>query len=150
MPVAHCAANRLSSSVMARRTSRCAQPIAMNALSQLHWCGYKTGAARVQLPASLACSTAAARSRSVVPVPAVTLMVRLPLAPRARLPALDLDRGCLSASLPSRVNLASGGRLLPENGAGKEEAAFVRDIQSSYSERGRDDCGAAGCPTLRR
>ena len=32
-----------------------------------------------QPPASLACSTAAARSRSVVPVPAVTLMVGLPL-----------------------------------------------------------------------
>ena len=48
---------------MARRGSRCAQPIAMKALSQLHWCGYRRGAALVQLPASLSWSTAAARSR---------------------------------------------------------------------------------------
>src|SRR6202167_4585916 len=135
MPVAHCAANSCSSSVMARRTSRCAHPIAMNALSQLHWCGYRTGAALVQLPASLPCSTAAARSPSVAPVPPVTLMVGLPLTPRARRPGLDLDRFCQLVSLPPQVNPASGDRRPPGIRAGNEEAAIVRDIQDFYSER---------------
>src|SRR5215469_3474667 len=78
MPVDHCAANSCSSSVMARRTSRCAQPMAMNALSQLHWCGYRRGAALVQPPASLPCSTAAAWSRSTARVSAVTVTAGLP------------------------------------------------------------------------
>src|SRR5216683_2687022 len=77
IPVDHCAANSPSSSVMARRTSRCAHPMAMKALSQLHWCGYRCGDAFVQLPASLPWSTAAARSRSTARVPAVTLKTSL-------------------------------------------------------------------------
>src|SRR5450631_1182084 len=77
MPDSHCAANNCSSSVMARRTSRCAHPIALKALSQLHWCGYRCGDAFVQPPASFLCSTAAARSRSTAAEPAVTLTVSL-------------------------------------------------------------------------
>ncbi len=82
IPVNHCAANNPSSSAMARRTSRCAHPIAMKALSQLHWCGYRCGDAFVQLPASLPCSTAAAWSRSTARVPAVTLKTSLLLTLR--------------------------------------------------------------------
>ena len=77
MPVDHCAANSSSSSAMARRTSRCAHPMALKALSQLHWWGYRCGDAFVQLPASLPCSTAAAWSRSMAGVPAVTLTASL-------------------------------------------------------------------------
>ena len=77
MPVSHCAANRCSSSFMARRTSRCAHPIALKALSQFHWCGYRCGDAFVQPPASLPCSTWVAPPRSAAAEPAVTLTASL-------------------------------------------------------------------------
>src|SRR5512146_31070 len=72
-PDGHCAANSCSSSKMARPASRCAHPIAMNALSQLHWCGYRCGDARVHPPASLPCNTPAACSRSSARSSSVTL-----------------------------------------------------------------------------
>ena len=39
LPVDHCPAKSVSSSRTARRLSRWASPSAMNAESQLHWCG---------------------------------------------------------------------------------------------------------------
>src|SRR5829696_2453965 len=48
LPVDHWPRNRLSISSVARRLSTCARPSAMNAESQLHWCGYREGAGLVQ------------------------------------------------------------------------------------------------------
>ena len=39
LPVAHWPAKSVSSSRTARWLSRCARPSAINAESQLHWCG---------------------------------------------------------------------------------------------------------------
>ena len=39
LPFLHWCANRLVSSRAARRVSRCASPMAMKPVSQLHWCG---------------------------------------------------------------------------------------------------------------
>src|ERR687890_979040 len=48
LPVDHWPRKRLSSSSVARRLSTCARPSAINAESQLHWCGYREGAGLVQ------------------------------------------------------------------------------------------------------
>jgi hypothetical protein len=53
MPLRHCAASRVSSSLAARATLRCASPMEMNAVSQLHMCGYSRGAAVIIVPMSL-------------------------------------------------------------------------------------------------
>src|SRR3954447_24867118 len=59
-PVVHWLANRVSSSRLARWLSRCARPSAINALSQLHWWGYREGPGLVQFLRSLRRSTPAA------------------------------------------------------------------------------------------
>jgi hypothetical protein len=65
IPVLHCADSRLRSSVTARGTSMRANPIATNAASQLHWWGYRSGAAEVIFPRSLRRNTCrAARCRA--------------------------------------------------------------------------------------
>ncbi len=66
MPFAHCAESRVSSSTTARSTLSGARPIATNAASQLHMCGYSSGAAVVITPRSLPRSRYAARAASWV------------------------------------------------------------------------------------
>ena len=53
IPFAHCADSRVSSSTTARSTLSGASPTATNAASQLHMCGYSSGAAVVITPRSL-------------------------------------------------------------------------------------------------
>ena len=53
MPLRHCAESRVSSSTTDRSTDSGARPIATNAASQLHMCGYSNGAAVVIVPRSL-------------------------------------------------------------------------------------------------
>src|SRR5215472_2564612 len=64
MPLAHCASNSVSSSVCARAWSYQERPIAMNAESQLHWCGYRLGEGTVELPTQSSSSTALQASSS--------------------------------------------------------------------------------------
>ncbi len=59
-PVAHGPAKSVSSSRVARRLSRWASPSAMHAESQLHWCGYRSGASLVHDSNELRCRTPAA------------------------------------------------------------------------------------------
>ena len=66
IPLAHCADSRVSSSTTARSTLSGASPIATNAASQLHMCGYSNGAAVVITPRSLPRSRYAARAASCV------------------------------------------------------------------------------------
>ena len=53
IPLLHCAESRVSSSTTARSTLNGARPIDTNAASQLHMCGYSSGAAVVITPRSL-------------------------------------------------------------------------------------------------
>ena len=138
MPVDHWAVNRRSSSARARRTSRCAHPIAMKALSQLHWCGYRCGDAFVQLPASLPWSTAAARSRSTALAVTLKADLLLTLGPVAGRLAPRGRGGCVLPLAPtawlesgrqrprteprSAYALASGIRLSQERRAVKPSA----------------------------
>src|ERR687890_1170368 len=64
LPVFHWWAKRVRSSCAARRVSRWARPMAMKAESQLHWCGYRDGAARVQPSMSFRCRILAACATS--------------------------------------------------------------------------------------
>src|SRR5262245_19665089 len=66
IPFAHCADSSVSSSTTARSTLSGASPIATNAASQLHMCGYNSGAAVVITPRSLPRSRYAARAASCV------------------------------------------------------------------------------------
>ena len=66
IPLVHCADSRVSSSTTARSTLSGANPIATNAASQLHMCGYSNGAAVVITPRSLPRSRYAARAASCV------------------------------------------------------------------------------------
>ena len=59
-PSAHWAASSVSSSVWARNGERCLRPIAMNAESHDHWCGYRPREGTVDVPVQPASSTAAA------------------------------------------------------------------------------------------
>src|SRR5438270_5188641 len=63
-PSDHCALKSVSSSHRALSRLTGASPIATNALSQLHWCGYSRGAGLVQSPRSLRASTARAALRN--------------------------------------------------------------------------------------
>src|SRR5918994_849523 len=73
LPVFHWWAKRVRSSCAARRGSRGARPMAMKAESQLHWCGYSDGAARVHPPMSFrrrilpACATSSSCSSEIFP-----------------------------------------------------------------------------------
>src|ERR671911_2030254 len=73
LPVFHWWAKRVRSSCAALRVSRWARPTAMNAESQLHWCGYSHGAARVHPPMSFrrrilpACATSSSCSSETFP-----------------------------------------------------------------------------------
>ena len=62
IPDAHWALRRCSSSARARGMSKVASPIAMKAASQLHWCGYRCGAALIRVPVSLVRRTSRATS----------------------------------------------------------------------------------------
>src|SRR6266545_342825 len=64
IPVRHCPASSDSSSTQARGTDTCDSPTTTKPASQLHWCGYNSGAATVMVPRSLARSTFAAAVRS--------------------------------------------------------------------------------------
>jgi hypothetical protein len=64
IPFGHWAANSVRRSVAARSQSTCAQPIAVKAESQLHWCGYRRGPGRVASPSQLPSSAAWARRAS--------------------------------------------------------------------------------------
>src|SRR6476469_11071777 len=66
IPLVHCADSRVSSSTTARSTLSGASPIDTNAASQLHICGYSSGAAVVITPRSLPRSRYAARAASWV------------------------------------------------------------------------------------
>src|ERR1700756_1911057 len=66
IPFDHCADSRVSSSTTARSTLSGANPTATNAASQLHMCGYSSGAAVVITPRSLPRSRYAARAASCV------------------------------------------------------------------------------------
>ena len=66
IPFAHCADSSVSSSTTARSTLSGASPTATNAASQLHMCGYSSGAAVVITPRSLPRSRYAARAASCV------------------------------------------------------------------------------------
>jgi hypothetical protein len=59
-PSPHCASSSVSSSVCARSGDRWRRPIAMNAESQDHWCGYSPWDGTVEVPVQLASSTRAA------------------------------------------------------------------------------------------
>src|ERR671910_2764416 len=73
LPVFHWWAKRVRSSCAALRVSRWASPTAINAESQLHWCGYSHGAARVHPPISFrrrilpACATSSSCSSEIFP-----------------------------------------------------------------------------------
>src|ERR1700757_5062914 len=66
IPFDHCADSSVSSSTTARSTLSGANPTATNAASQLHMCGYSSGAAEVITPRSLPRSRYAARAASCV------------------------------------------------------------------------------------
>ncbi len=66
MPLAHWAESSVSSSTTARSTLSGANPIATKAASQLHICGYSSGAAVVIVPRSLPRNRYAARAASCV------------------------------------------------------------------------------------
>lgn len=59
-PSPHWALSRVSSSVCARSGERWRRPIAMNAESQDHWCGYRPRDGTVEAPVQLPSSTLAA------------------------------------------------------------------------------------------
>src|SRR3954452_21291029 len=59
-PSPHWAASSVSSSVWARNGETCLRPIAMNAESQDHWCGYRLCEGTVDVPVQLPSSTRAA------------------------------------------------------------------------------------------
>src|SRR5437764_285417 len=63
-PSDHCALKSVSSSRRALSRLTGASPIATNALSQLHWCGYSRGAGLVQSPRSLRARTSRAALRN--------------------------------------------------------------------------------------
>jgi hypothetical protein len=69
MPLAHCTLNSVSNSVWARCWSYQDRPIATNAESQLHWCGYRPREGTVEAPIQLSSSTALAAASSSVPRP---------------------------------------------------------------------------------
>src|SRR3954449_3655090 len=66
IPLDHCAESSVSSSTTARSTDSGARPMDTNAASQLHMCGYSSGAAVVITPRSLPRSRYAARAASCV------------------------------------------------------------------------------------
>ena len=74
MPLAHCASNSVSSSVCARAWSYQDRPIATNAESQLHWCGYRPGEGTVEVPDQLSSSTPLAASSSSAASDPVSLL----------------------------------------------------------------------------
>lgn len=59
-PSPHWASSSVSSSVCARRGETCRSPIAMNAESQDHWCGYRPCEGTVEVPVQLPSSTSMA------------------------------------------------------------------------------------------
>lgn len=75
MPLAHCASNSVSSSVWARCWSYQHRPIATNAESQLHWCGYRVREGTVEAPSQLSSSTALAAASSSAASAPVNWMV---------------------------------------------------------------------------
>src|SRR3712207_1849678 len=78
LPFFHWCRKRPRSSPAARDVSRWARPMVMNPASQLHWCGYRVGAALVQPPMSLRRSTSAASWKSPEEIAASIKLSMLP------------------------------------------------------------------------